>query len=190
MTFSSWINPHYWMPPHDSVYRALVAMGEPYLWRMANKSCRTCVVVKQIQSNPICLTVIKQMQSNLICLTVRQSVCLSQFYHYVSLTKSSINFRSYYQWQKWCPCKRSRSEFKGYGYWGQIQCGRLQTETPLRPHIWWSKGEVPNIFSRLSVKFQGNMVEKSSNLTLIMGFRTITPVLINQWLRNEALRLK
>ena len=80
---------------------------------------------------------------------------------------------------------------QSYGYRGQIQCGRLQTVTPLRHHIWWPKGEVPNIFfSRLSVKFQGNMVEKSSNLTLIRGFRTVTPVLINQWLRNEALRLK
>ena len=28
-------------------------MGEPYLWRMANMSRRTCVVVKQMQSNPI-----------------------------------------------------------------------------------------------------------------------------------------
>ena len=28
-------------------------MGEPYLWRTANMSPRTCVVVKQMQSNPI-----------------------------------------------------------------------------------------------------------------------------------------
>ena len=27
-------------------------MGEPYLWRTANMSPRTCVVVKQMQSNP------------------------------------------------------------------------------------------------------------------------------------------
>ena len=27
-------------------------MGEPYLWRTANMSRRTCVVVKQMQSNP------------------------------------------------------------------------------------------------------------------------------------------
>ena len=26
-------------------------MGEPYLWRTANMSPRTCVVVKQMQSN-------------------------------------------------------------------------------------------------------------------------------------------
>ena len=28
-------------------------MGEPYLWRTANMSRRTCVVVKQMQFNPI-----------------------------------------------------------------------------------------------------------------------------------------
>ena len=28
-------------------------------------------------------------------------------------------FRSYYQWQKWGPCKRSRSEVKGQGHRGQ-----------------------------------------------------------------------
>ena len=27
-------------------------------------------------------------------------------------------FRSYYQWQMWCPCKRSRSEVKGQGHRG------------------------------------------------------------------------
>ena len=29
------------------------------------------------------------------------------------------SFRSYYPWQKWCPCKRSRSEVKGQGHRGQ-----------------------------------------------------------------------
>ena len=51
-TFSIWINPHYWTPPLEFVYSAWVAMGEPYLWRTANMSWRTCVVVKQMQSNP------------------------------------------------------------------------------------------------------------------------------------------
>ena len=40
-------------------------MGEPYLWRTANMSPRTCVVVKQMQSNPIhyleCVSKIKSM---------------------------------------------------------------------------------------------------------------------------------
>ena len=52
-TLSSWINPQYWTPSLGFVYRMYVAMGEPYLRRTANMSRRTCVVVKQIQSNPI-----------------------------------------------------------------------------------------------------------------------------------------
>ena len=49
MTSSSWLNPHCWTPPLDV---ALVAMGEPCLWMAANMSWRTCVAVKQMQSNP------------------------------------------------------------------------------------------------------------------------------------------
>ena len=45
--------------------------------------------------------------SDLPCLTMFPSL-----YHHVI-------FRSYYQWQKWRPCKRSRSEVKGQGHRGQ-----------------------------------------------------------------------
>ena len=41
--------------------------------------------------------------------------CLTMFpssYHHEII-------RTYYQWQKWRPCKRSRSEVKGQGHWGQ-----------------------------------------------------------------------
>ena len=59
-------------------------------------------------------------------------------------------FKSYYQWPKWCPCKRSMSEVKGQGHRGK----------------------------------------KSSNLTQIGRFWTVTPVWIHQWLRNDAQSLK
>ena len=39
-------------------------------------------------------------------------------------------FRSYYQWQKWRPCKRSRSEVT-------TQLKRFRTVTPVWIHIWW-----------------------------------------------------
>ena len=43
-------------------------MGEPYLWRTANMYRRTCVVVKQMQSNPsyatACVTAINQKQNS------------------------------------------------------------------------------------------------------------------------------
>ena len=52
-TSTSWINPHYWTPPLEFFYRVYAAMGEPYLWKTANMSRKICVVVKQIQYNPI-----------------------------------------------------------------------------------------------------------------------------------------
>ena len=65
-TFSSLIYLHYWTPPLEFAYRALAAMGEPHLWRTANMSRRTCVVVKQMQSNPIQLHLNDQQFHRLI----------------------------------------------------------------------------------------------------------------------------
>ena len=45
-------------------------------------------------------------------------------------------FRSYYQWQKWCACKRTRSEVKDQGHRGQNPT-RFRTITPVWNHIWW-----------------------------------------------------
>ena len=63
------------------------------------------------------LTAIKQL-----ALRTLLSVCLSVCYSFFTMFLSSYHheiFRSYYKWQKWCPCKRSRSEVKGQGPWGQ-----------------------------------------------------------------------
>ena len=49
-----------------------------------------------------------------VCLPVRHTF-LTMF---PSLYHHEI-FRSYYQWQMWCPCQRSRSEVKGQGHRGQ-----------------------------------------------------------------------
>ena len=56
-----------------------------------------------------------------VCLSVRPSVCLSVCHTFLTIFPSSYHheiFRSYYQWQKWRPCKRSRSEVKGQGHRG------------------------------------------------------------------------
>ena len=54
-------------------------------------------------------------------------------------------------------------------------------------HIpWCCLGEVPYCFSRSSVKFQGHAAKKSSILTQVGRFGTVTPVWIHQWLRNDA----
>ena len=74
-------------------------------------------------SNPSdlpCLAATKQLYewfSPSVCL----SVCLSVCHTFLTMFPSSYHyeiFRSYYQWQKWRPCKRSRSEVKGQGHRG------------------------------------------------------------------------
>ena len=50
-------------------------------------------------------------------LSVRLSVCHTFFTMFLSSYHHEI-FRSYYHWQKWCPCKRSRSKVKGQGHRG------------------------------------------------------------------------
>ena len=52
-----------------------------------------------------------------VCPSVRPSVRHTFLTMFPSLYHHEI-FRSYYQWQKWCPCKRSRSEVKGQGHRG------------------------------------------------------------------------
>ena len=51
---------------------------------------------------------------------------------------------------------------------------------------WSNIEEVPYCFSRSSVKFEGHTGNKSSILTRIEGFRTVTLVWIHQWLWNDA----
>ena len=56
-----------------------------------------------------------------VCLSVRPSVRPSVCDTFLTMFMSSYHhgiFRSSYQWQKWCPCKRSRSEVKGQGHRG------------------------------------------------------------------------
>ena len=57
-----------------------------------------------------------------VCLSVCLSVRLSVRHTFLTMFPSSYHheiFRSYYQWQKWRPCRRSRSEVKGQGHRGQ-----------------------------------------------------------------------
>ena len=57
-----------------------------------------------------------------VCLSVCLSVCPSVCHTFFTMFPSSYHheiFRSYYQWQKWRLCKRSRSGVKGQGHRGQ-----------------------------------------------------------------------
>ena len=58
---------------------------------------------------------------------------------------------------------------------------------------WWNEAQSLMVlrrgallFSRSSVKFQCHMAKKSSILTQIRCFRTLTPVWIYQWLKNSS----
>ena len=54
-----------------------------------------------------------------VCPSVRPSVRLSVCHTFFTMFPSSYHheiFRNYYHGQKWCPCKRSRSEVKGQGH--------------------------------------------------------------------------
>ena len=97
------------------------------------------------------------------------SVCLSVCHTFLTMFPLSYHheiFRSYYQWQKWCPCKRQRSEVKVTEVTTQLN--RFQTVTPVWIHIWWwnhayglmilRRGAL--LFSRSSVKFQGHTALK------------------------------
>ena len=68
-----------------------------------------------------------------VCLSVRLSVCHTFFTMFPSSYHHEI-FRSYYHGQKWCPCKRSRSEVKVTEV--NTQLSRFRTLTPVWIHVW------------------------------------------------------
>ena len=69
-----------------------------------------------------------------VCPSVRLSVRHTFLTRFLSTYHHEI-FRSYYQWQKWRPCKRSRSEVKVTEVTTQLN--RFRTVTPVWIHIWW-----------------------------------------------------
>ena len=78
------------------------------------------------------------------------------------------------------------------------QFGRFRTATPVWIHQ-WLQNYVQSLqqhrigaycFSRPSVKFQGHTGQKTSILTQIGRYRTVTLVWIHWWLRNDAQSLK
>ena len=73
-----------------------------------------------------------------VCPSVRLSVRLSVCHTFSTMFPSSYHheiFRSYYQWQKWRPCKRSRSKVKVTEVTTQLN--RFRTVTQVWIHIWW-----------------------------------------------------
>ena len=106
-------------------------------------------------------------------ISVRPSVC----HTFLTMFPSSYHheiFRSYYQWQKWRPCKRSRSEVKGQGH---TQLSGFRTVTPVWIHIWWWNDAYSlmllrrgALFLTSSVKFQGHAALKLVEFDPDWGF--------------------
>ena len=85
--------------------------------------------------------------------SVCPSVRLSHLFHYVSSSYHHEIFRSYYPWQKWGPCKRSRSKVKVTEV--KTQLSLFQTVTPVWIHIWCTELDVAK--ERCPIVFQGHL---------------------------------
>ena len=76
------------------------------------------------------------------------------------------------------------------------QLSRFRTVTPVWIHIWWWDDAYSLIMLRRGALLFFKVIRQisrshgSTNLTQIGRFRTVTPVWIHQWLRNEAQSLK
>ena len=93
-------------------------------------------------------------------LSVCPSVCMSHLFQYVPVLISSWNFQELLQWQKWGPCKRSRSEIKGQAHRGQSILNSHMMVKWCTNLMLLRRGAL--LFSRLFIKFQGNTTKKSS----------------------------
>ena len=80
----------------------------------------------------------RQFESSLSKITRPVAAIKSLRFALLTMFPSSYHheiFRSYYQWQKWRPCKRSRSKVKVTEVTTQLH--RFRTVTPVWIHIWW-----------------------------------------------------
>ena len=117
-----------------------------------------------------------------VCLSVRPSVCPSVCHTFLTMFPSAYHHecvRSYYQWQKWRLCKRSRSEVKGQCHRGQHQTWpfpdrnsslKFTHDDEMMHRAWICVGEVPFRFSRSSVNFQGQTDKKNRQFWPKLGF--------------------
>ena len=118
--------------------------------------------------------------------SVRPSVRPSHLFDYVPIIVSSWNF------PELLPMTNVRSMQKVNVTEVRTQLNRFRTVTPVWIHIcWWNDAQMvlrrgAIFFSMSTIKFQGHTLKKSSILTQMGRFRTVTPVWIRQWLRNDG----
>ena len=100
---------------------------------------------------------------------------------------------------------RSDVHAKGQGQRSKVkvtevttQLYRFRTVTPVWIHVWWWNYACSLImlrrdallFFKVICQISRSHSSKSSNMTQIGRFRTVTPVWIHQWLQNDAQSLK
>ena len=125
-------------------------MGESYLWRMANMSRRTCVVVKQMQSNPIQLvshpTWFPQAQSQACWAQLQLGCQRSAWLQMVSCLKQILSL--------WLRTRMQQAQ------WGE----RI---LQLVPHPAWLPQAQPQVcWAQLQLQFRGAWLQMVSHLKL------------------------
>ena len=119
---SSWS----WDPFHSSSISFTNACNAANM----NRQCLCCGRRKELEYMHL-LAATKQLYKWYFP-SVRLSVC----HTFLTMFPSSYHheiFRSYYQWPKWGPCKRSKVKVTEV----TTQLNRFRTVTPVRVHIWW-----------------------------------------------------
>ena len=96
-----------------------------------------------------------------VCLSVCPSVCHTLFIMFLLSNHHDI-FRSYYQWQTWCPCKRSWSKVKvtevmtPFSRFRTVTSVEFINDDEMVQKDRWCLEKAPYCFSRSYVKFQGH----------------------------------
>ena len=127
------------------------------------------------------------------------SVCLSYLFHYVPVIIPSWNFQELLLLTKVISMQevnvrgqrsRSQKSWHHLAVSGLLLPFEFTYGNEMMHKAWCCLEEVPYCFSRSYVKCQGHTAKKSSILTQIRRFQTVTPVWIHQWLWNDAQSLK
>ena len=100
------------------------------------------------------------------CLSVCPSVCRTFLTMFPSSYHHEI-FRSYYPWQKWRPCKRSKVKVSEIN----TQLSRFRTVTPVWIHLWWwNDGQSLNFLRRDALLFFKAKIFRVTWLKKIVDF--------------------
>ena len=111
-------------------------------FRLYSNTLKISLSRKKILQSTLFLAATKQLYewfSPSARLSVGTSVCPSlchTFFNHVSSSYHHENYSSYYQCQKWYPCKRSRSEVKGQGHRGTNPLSGFRTITLVWMMTW------------------------------------------------------